>query len=45
MGENLDIKIISGNPFDVSLVDQAGETCAGDRVSYGVLIKKGNGFF
>ena len=43
--KNLDIKIISGNPFDASLVDQAGETCAGDRVAYDVLIKKGNGFF
>jgi hypothetical protein len=41
---NLDIKIVSGDRFDASLVDQAGEIYAGDRVTYDALIKKGNGF-
>jgi len=41
---NLDIKIVSGDCFDASLVDQAGETYASDRVTYEALIKKGNGF-
>ncbi|MFT4815396.1 MAG: hypothetical protein ACI80L_000724 [Pseudohongiellaceae bacterium] len=41
---NLDIKIVSGDRFDASLVDQAGEIYPGERVTYAALIKKGNGF-
>ena len=41
---NLELEIVSGDRFDVSLVDQAGEILAGDRVTYEALIKKGNGF-
>ena len=42
--KNLDIKIVSGDLFDASLDDQAGEICAGDRIGYDALIKKGNSF-
>ena len=42
--KNVGIKVVSGNRFDASLVDQARETCAGNRVAYDGLIKKGNGF-
>ena len=42
--KNIDIKIVSGNRFYASLVDQAGETYACDRVAYDAMIKKGNGF-
>lgn len=41
---NLDLEIVSGEAFDVSLGDQAGEIYAGDRLTFETLIKKGNGF-
>ena len=41
---NLEMEIVSGDHFDVSLGDQAREIYASDRVTYEALIKKGNGF-
>ena len=42
--KNLDIEIVSGDLFDASLDGQAGGICAGDRIGYDELIKKGNSF-
>lgn len=41
---NLEMEIVSGDRFDGSRGDQAGEIYAGDRTIYEALIKKGNGF-
>jgi len=41
---NLELEIISGEAFDVSLDDHAKAIFVGDRLNYEALIKKGNGF-
>lgn len=41
---NLEIEIIGGERFDVSLGEQAGATRYGNALSFESLIKKGNGF-
>ncbi|PCI73349.1 MAG: hypothetical protein COB20_16310 [SAR86 cluster bacterium] len=41
---NLELEIVSGDCFDVSLGDQVEKIYAGDKIAYDALIKKGNGF-
>lgn len=41
---NLEIEVISGEAFDESLADRAGEIYADNRLTYEALIRKGNGF-